>query len=250
MRKIAVINQKGGVGKTTTVVNLASALANMNKKVLVLDLDPQGNVNTNLTIYPNKDMYDLLIGNAKAHECIVHVTEYLHVIPSDRKLSKAELIMSGMTSRETILKRAMEDIYEYDYIIIDCPPSINLLNQNALLYANEAFIPVATEYLALDALRKMEYTIQEINELFNHNIKISMIIPTLYDKRIKSSLKILSEIKKGFNSLVSMPIRINSKIKEAPEKGLNIFEYAKSSRGAKDYLKLAERVIQTESSYS
>ena len=249
MRKIAVINQKGGVGKTTTVVNLAAALASMNKKVLILDLDPQGNLNTNLMVYPSKDMYHLLIGEAKPEECIVHVNENLHIIPSDRKLSKAELIMAGMTARETILRRAMEDVYGYDYVLIDCPPSINLLNQNALLYANEAFIPVATEYLALDALRKMEYTIQEINEIFNHNIKITMIIPTLYDKRIKSSVRILSEIKKGFNGLVSMPIRVNSKIKEAPERGLTIFEYAKSSRGAKDYLKLAQRVIEAESSH-
>jgi len=249
MRKVCIINQKGGVGKTTTAVNLAIGLARREKKVLLIDLDAQGNIGTSLCVASENNMYDILINDVSPEECIINVDENLDVITSDNRLAKAELIMSGMPSRETILKRKMESITGYDYILMDCPPSINLISQNALLYANEAFIPVATDYLSLDALRKMEATINELNELFNHNVRISTIIPTMYDKRIKSSLTILMDIKKGFSTKVAMPIRINSKLKEAPMKGESIYDYAKNSRGAEDYQKLVDKVITGEYLY-
>ena len=246
MRKVCIINQKGGVGKTTTTISLAAGLAQKKKKVLILDLDPQGNINTSFCMPAEKHMYHLLVEDADPRECIVRITDFLHIIPSDSSISKAEMIMIGQPSRETILRRAMAEVQDYDYIIVDCPPSINLLNQNALLYCNEAFIPVSTEYLSLDALRKMEATIDEINHLFNHNIHISMIIPTMYDKRIRSSIEVLRDIKKGYNGVVSPPIRVNSKLKEAPGESKTIYEYAKRSRGAEDYLKLTDRVIERE----
>ncbi|MCB9362270.1 ParA family protein [Candidatus Woesearchaeota archaeon] len=249
MRKICVINQKGGVGKTTTTISLAAGLAKKNKKVLVIDLDPQGNINTHFCLPADKTMYDVLVNGEDPEDAIQHVTEFLHIIPSNSKLSEAEMILAGVSSRETVLKRALQSITRYDYVIVDCPPSISLLNQNALLYAHEAFIPVATEYLALDALKKMQSTIDEINELFGHNLQITMVIPTMYDKRIKSSIQVLGEIKKGFSDLVSQPIRVNSKLKEAPGKGTTIFEYAKSCNGAKDYMKLTEKVIKAEYYY-
>lgn len=243
MRRIAVVSQKGGVGKTTTTVNLAAGLAKKGKKVLILDLDPQGNVSTCFFASNKKNMYHLLVDDEDPKNCIFNVTDFLHIIPSDKMLAKAELSLSGMPSRETVLKRRMENITNYDYVIIDCPPSLSLLSQNALTYAKEAFIPVATEYLSIDALRKTNQTIDEINELFSHKLKISAVIPTMYDKRIKSGIKALAEIKKGYNGLVTDPIRINSKLKEAPEKGVSVFDFAKSSRGAKDYMKLVEKVI-------
>jgi chromosome partitioning protein len=249
MRKVCIINQKGGVGKTTTTINLAAGLASRNKKVLIVDLDPQGNINTNFMQPTVQNLYHVLVENVDPRSVIIPMTDFLHILPSDSSLSKAELILAGTASRETVLRRAMQHITEYDYVLVDCPPSINLLNQNALLYGHEAFIPVATEYLSLDALRKMEKTVNEINELFNHNMHISLIIPTMYDKRIKSSLRTLMELKKGFNSKVSLPIRVNSKLKEAPEKGMTIFDHARSSNGAKDYLALTEKVIANEYYY-
>jgi chromosome partitioning protein len=246
MRKICIINQKGGVGKTTTAINLAAGLAKKHKRVLVLDLDPQGNINTNLCVPAHKTMYNVLVDGEDPRNCIFPVADGLDVIPSNDSLSQAEMILAGRPSRETVLRRAMEGIYEYDYIIVDCPPSINLLNQNALLFANEAFVPVATEYLALDALKKMESTINDLNQLFNHNLRITQVIPTMYDKRIKSCIKTLSEMKKGYDYLVSVPIKINSKLKEAPGTGQNIYEFAAQSNGAKDYAKLTEQVIDCE----
>ena len=124
MRRICVINQKGGVGKTTTTINLAAGLAAKNKKVLLLDLDPQGNVNTNLCLPAEKTMYNILIDNADPRECIFSVNDYLHVIPSTQALSEAEMILTGRASRETVLRRAMQHVTEYDYVIVDCPPSI------------------------------------------------------------------------------------------------------------------------------
>ena len=173
MRKICVINQKGGVAKTTTTINLATALAVNEKRVLIIDLDPQGNIGTCLCVQGEKTIYDLLINDADPYDCIVNVSENLDVITSDSSLAKAELIMAGMTSRETVVRRKLEPIFNYDYIIIDCPPSLSLLKINALLYANEPFVPVSTDLLALDALKKMSQTISEINELFDHDIKIT-----------------------------------------------------------------------------
>lgn len=246
MRKICLINQKGGVAKTTTTVNLGTALAASEKRVLIIDLDPQGNIGTCLCVQNEKTIYDLLINDADPYDCIVNVSKNLDVITSDSSLAKAELIMSGQTSRETVLRRKLEPIFNYDYILIDCPPSLSLLNVNALLYANEAFIPVATDFLALDALKKMSQTISEINELFDHDIKITMVIPTLYDRRNKSCVETLKEIKRGYEELVANPIRMNSKLREAPSKGKDIFEYAKRSPGALDYKKLALTVLEAE----
>jgi chromosome partitioning protein len=246
MRKICIINQKGGVAKTTTTVNLASALAGAEKRVLVIDLDPQGNISTCLCIHNDKTMYDLLVDDADIFDCIVNVSEGLDVITSDSSLAKAELIITGQTSRETVLRRKLEGIFNYDYVLIDCPPSLSLLNINALLFANEAFVPVATDFLALDALKKITQTISEINELFDHDIKITQVIPTLYDQRNKSCKETLKSIKRGYEELVSSPIRINSKLREAPSVGKNIFEYAKRSPGANDYRKLAKTVMEAE----
>lgn len=246
MRKICLINQKGGVAKTTTTVNLGTALAASEKRVLIIDLDPQGNIGTCLCVQSEKTIYDLLINDADPYDCIVNVSKNLDVISSDSSLAKAELIMSGQTSRETVLRRKLEPIFNYDYILIDCPPSLSLLNVNALLYANEAFIPVSTDFLALDALKKMSQTISEINELFDHDIKITMVIPTLYDRRNKSCVETLKEIKRGYEELVANPIRMNSKLREAPSKGKDIFEYAKRSPGALDYKKLALSVLEAE----
>ena len=249
MRKICIINQKGGVAKTTTTVNLATCLAQKGKRVLVLDLDPQGNISTCLCINGEKTMFDLLVNNAEPFDCIVNVSENFDVITSDASLAKAELVLTGETSRETILKRKMESVFNYDYIIIDCPPSLSLLNINALLFAQEAFIPVATDFLALDALKKMTKTIDEINELFDHDIRITSVIPTLFDQRNKSSKETLKEIKRGYDEIVTEPIRINSKLREAPAAGKDIFEFAKRSRGAQDYAKLAQSVIANEYYY-
>lgn len=249
MRKICVVNQKGGVGKTTTTINLAVGLADRKKRVLILDLDAQGNIGTSLCVHSEKNMYHLLVEKEKPEKCMVSVNEYLDVIPSDKTLAHAELALNGFTSRETVLKRAMEGIVNYDYVIIDCPPTINLLNQNALAYATEAFVPVATEYLALDALKKISATVEEINKLLNKKLKITAIIPTMYDRRIKSCIETLSEIKKGYDGNITSPIRINSKLKDAPKKGMSIFEYAKYSRGAKDYKKLVDFVVAKEYYY-
>lgn len=246
MRKICIINQKGGVAKTTTTVNLASALATKEKRVLVIDLDPQGNISTCLCVHGDKTVYDLLINDVDPAECIVNVSENLDVITSDSSLAKAELIITGQTSRETFLRRKLEPIFNYDYVLIDCPPSLSLLNINALLYANEAFVPVSTDFLALDALKKITQLIGEINELFDHDIKITQVIPTLYDRRNKSCVQTLKDIRRGYEELVTNPIRMNSKLREAPSAGKDIFDYARRSPGAEDYKKLAQVVLEAE----
>ncbi|MFH1071976.1 MAG: AAA family ATPase, partial [Nanoarchaeota archaeon] len=195
MRKIAVINQKGGVGKTTTTVNIAAGLAKKGFKVLILDLDGQGNISTSLHLKADKDMYNLLVEKLDVDQCVTKVADNLFVIPSNETLEKAEIILSGQPARETILKRQLEDLRGYDYVLLDCPPSLGLLNQNALLFATEAFIPVSTDFLGVNALKKMIHEIETINEIFSHECRISMIIPTMYDRRNKTCKIHLNEIK-------------------------------------------------------
>ncbi|MFH1649623.1 MAG: ParA family protein [Candidatus Woesearchaeota archaeon] len=241
MRKIAVINQKGGVGKTTTTVNLASGLANKGNKVLILDLDAQGNVSTCLGVKATKHMYHLLVERKEPWECITKINENLHVIPSNEMLEKAEILLSGEPARETVLRRAMDELEGYDFVFIDCPPSLGLLNQNALLYADEALIPVSTEYLGVDALKKMLIAIDTLNDIFKHHLRVSAIVPTMYDKRNKTCIESIRTIRQSYNGVVTEPIRMNSKLKEAPSKKQSIFDYAKSSSGALDYGRLVDR---------
>jgi len=250
MRKICVINQKGGVGKTTTVVSLAVGLSRKGRKVLILDMDAQGNVSSYLCAHADRNMYHVLVEGEDPKNCIVNIAENLDVIPSNKDLIKAELSLAGTPSRETVLKRALAGIRGYEYVLVDCPPSVSLLSQNAMTYCSEAFIPVATEYLAVDGLKKITVQIDEINDLFNTKLKITAIIPTMYDKRIKSCILTLSEIKKGYAGIVQNPIHVNSKLKEAPGKGMSIFDYAKYSKGAKDYTKLVDNIIEQEFYYN
>ncbi len=251
MRRICIINQKGGVGKTTTAVNLGWGLAKEGKKVIIVDLDAQGNISSCLPAESKKDLYDLLVEGADIGECISHVTDNLDVIQSKETLTKAELILVGEQSRETVLKRKLEALkhYNYDYVILDCPPSLGLLNQNAILYSYEAVIPASTDVLGFDGLKKITAAIHKINDVFGHNCTISKIVPTLLDVRNKVCVSTLKQMQSEFYELVSDPIRINAKIKEAPSVKQSIFEYDKTSRGAEDYKNLVKQVVRDEKKF-
>ena len=244
MKKICIINQKGGVGKTTVTVNLAAGLARAGKKVLLVDLDPQGNLATSLPISEEKkNMYHILVENANPLECIHHVAINLDLIAADERLTKAEILLAGEPAREYILSKKMKSVKKYDYVFIDCPPSLGLLNQNALLYSQEAFIPVSTDTLGIDALEKMEKAIQVLNDVFTHDLEIGKIIPTLYDKRTKLARESLAYIQNAYYEKVTGPLRVNSKIKECVKAKRSIFSYAPSSPGATDFRELVRQVL-------
>jgi chromosome partitioning protein len=246
MRKICVINHKGGVGKTTTAISIAAGLSRENRRVLIVDLDPQGNVHTSLKFHPKKDMFDLLFNNAEIKECIVSMGKNLDIIPSRETLTKAETLIQSKENKEHLLKQKLKNLSGYDYVIVDCPPSLGILNQNAILYADEVFIPVSTEYLAFDALKKIREAIDDINEFYLHDCRVTKIIPTMFDKRNKLSKDILSEMNNTNYGIVSDPIRVCSKLKAAPKSGQSIYKFAASSRGAKDYARLVRHVIYDE----
>lgn len=243
MRKICVINRKGGVGKTTTTINVAVGLARAGKRVLVIDFDPQGNVGDCLPVSESLDIYNFLIENAPFDRCVQEVQENLWVMPARETLTKAELILSGETSRETFLKRKLEDVNGYDYVLIDCPPSLGLLNQNGLLYADEAIIPTSTDTLGIEALNKMVEAMETLNDVFGHHLEVAAIVPTMFDARLKTCRESLNEIQTSFYEKVSAPVRTNSKLREAPRAGKSIFDYAGSSRGAKDYQQVIDFIL-------
>ena len=246
MRKICIINQKGGVGKTTTTINVAAGLSRHGKKVLIVDFDAQGNIATSLNIKGEKDIYNIIAENADIDQCKKYLGQNLDVIPSRETLTKTEVLLAKMPNREYVLRKKLKGLRGYDYILIDCPPSLGILNQNALLYAQEAFIPVSTDYLGFDALMKMTKVIEVINKHFDHSIKITKVIPTMYDQRNKLCRSYLDKIRSQFYEITTNPIRINSKLKEAPEQGMSIFSYDKSSRGAKDYMEVVRMILNEE----
>ena len=251
-RTLAISNQKGGVGKTTTAVNLATAMAAVNKKVLVIDLDPQGNASTSLGIdhkHRTINTYHLLVGDAKVSEAIVATSvPNLFVIPSGVDLAAAELELVDVEHRHARLKMALtEQAQEYDFILIDCPPSLGLLTLNALVAADAVMVPLQAEFLALEGISHLVRTIERIRKGYNPTLEIQGIVLTMVDKRNNLSEMVESDVRSYFGEKVyTTVIPRNVRISEAPSHGKPILLYDFASKGAQAYLNLAGEVLKRE----
>ncbi len=247
---IAIANQKGGVGKTTTAVNLSASLAKLGKKVLVIDCDPQGNTSSGLGIDKNNleiTLYDLLLGECYVEDVTVK-TDFneLYVIPSNVNLSGAEIELISATKREYILQKIIGNLnYLYDFIIIDCPPSLSLLTLNALTASTSVLVPIQCEYYALEGLSQLMHTIGLVQKKLNKNLYIEGVVFTMFDSRTNLSLQVVEEVKAHLQDYVYKTIiPRNVRLSEAPSHGLPITEYAPTSKGGESYILLAEEVIK------
>ena len=249
---IVVANQKGGVGKTTTSVNLSAYLGDLKKKVLVIDCDPQGNTTSGLGIDKSAletTVYDVLINEAKIKEAVIE-TKYknLAVCPSDVDLAGAEIELVSVNQREYILKKAIEEVkQEYDYIFIDCPPSLGLLTLNAFAAADSVIIPIQCEFYALEGLGQLTNTITSLKKSINEALEIEGILLTMFDKRTNLSGLVLDEVKKFFpDKVFKTVIPRNVRLSEAPSFGEPILAYDKLSKGAFAYKALAKELIKKQ----
>lgn len=243
MRIVAIVNRKGGTGKTTIAVNLGHGLALAGFKVLIVDVDPQGNVGICFGMTSKRTLYHLLIDHVSLKECIVEARENLNLILSDETLSRAEQLIFVAPNRERVLKESMNGIEGYDFILVDCAPSLSLLNQNALIYAKEVFIPISMEYLSLVGVKQVIRNLEMTRQYLNHTVELSLVIPTFYDLRNRKSKEVLENLKAFFKDRVAEPIRVDVNLSQAPSAGKTIFEYAPRSRGTEDYQRLVRRVI-------
>lgn len=249
-RIIAVANQKGGVGKTTTAINLSACLAEKNKKILTIDIDPQGNTTSGLGVDKNaveNTIYELFLSECTLKECIQDsVMEHLKVIPSNVNLSGAEIELITFENKEFLLKKQLDEIKsDYDYIIIDCPPSLNLLTVNAMAAADTVLVPIQCEYYALEGLSQLIHTIDLIKERLNPRLEIEGVVFTMYDARTNLSLQVVESVKENLNkNIYKTIIPRNVRLAEAPSYGMPIILYDSRSAGAEAYRFLSEEVIE------
>lgn len=248
-RIIAIANQKGGVGKTTTSINLSSCLAALGKKVLAIDMDPQGNMTSGLGIDKNEvenTVYDLIIGETDIEDVICKDTlENLDVMPANVDLSATEIELIGVEEKEFIIHNEVEKIRDnYDFIIIDCPPSLNTLTINAMTTADTILVPIQCEYYALEGLSQLIHTIDLVKERLNPNLEIEGVVFTMYDARTNLSLQVVENVKDNLQQTIYKTIiPRNIRLAEAPSHGLPINLYDPKSTGAESYMLLAEEVI-------
>ncbi len=246
---IAVVNQKGGVGKTTTAVNLAAALGHAGRETLLVDADPQGNSTSGTGVDKRgigKSSYDLLINGAGAAECTVKTGfERLSVVPCDMNLAGAEIELAEAENRETRLKYALASAREsYGYILVDCPPSLGLITVNALTAADSVLIPVQCEYYALEGLAQLMATVRRIKRLYNPTIEIEGVLLTMYDGRLNLTRQVTHEIKRFFpKQLFRTVIPRSVRLSEAPSFGKPVLYYDKNSKGARAYCDLAKELL-------
>lgn len=248
-RIIAIANQKGGVGKTTTAINLSSCLAEKNKKVLTVDIDPQGNTTSGLGIEKNKldnTIYQMIIGGCSLEECRIHTKiKNLDLLPSNVNLAGAEIELIGIDGREFILKNHIEKIRdEYDFIIIDCPPSLNILTVNAMTTADSVLVPIQCEFYALEGLTQLIHTINLVKQRLNPFLKMEGVVFTMFDARTNLSLQVVENVKSHLKqNIYKTIIPRNVRLAEAPSHGIPINIYDPKSAGAEGYRQLAEEVI-------
>jgi len=258
MTRTAVINQKGGVGKTTTTVNLGAALASLGKQVLLIDLDPQSNMTLHLDRRPEEEtrtVTSLFLEGASLEGLLRETsTPGLHLLPADTSLAGVEQALATRIGRETVLREALEDYsgeIEFDCLLIDCPPSLGVLSANALVASDQVLIPVQAEYLALQGMAKLTEVIQLVQRRLNPSLEIACILPCMVDRRTNLAAEVLSEIRQHFGSLLANTlIRANVKLAEAPSFGRTIFQHAPESNGARDYLRFAEEFLSRQQAHA
>lgn len=246
---IAIANQKGGVGKTTTSINLSACLAEAGKKVLVIDVDPQGNTTSGLGVKKEEldnTVYELMLNECTIKDTIVHAMENLDLIPSNVNLAGAEIELLGIPEKEYILRNEVDYIkHEYEYILIDCPPSLNMLTVNAMTTANSVLVPIQCEYYALEGISQLLHTIDLVKERLNSRLRLNGVVFTMYDARTNLSSDVVNSVKDNLNTNVYKTIiPRNVRLAEAPSHGMPITVYDPRSAGAISYQNLAREIIE------
>jgi chromosome partitioning protein len=243
-RRIAVFNHKGGTGKTTTCVNIAAGLASRGLRTLVVDTDSQGNVAHSLGIKVERSLYHVLVMGLAPRAAATNVRPNLDVIASNETLAAAELYLAGRQNRDRVLRERLDaGTKDYDVVLLDCSPSLSLLNQNALVYADGVLVPVACDYLSLVGVRQVIKTVKNVNSLLHHPVQIWGVLPTFYDARARICRDALETLEKHFGDRCLAPIRQATRVKEAPASGKTIFEHAPESHAALDYDRVVQKLI-------
>ncbi len=243
-RRLAIFNHKGGTGKTTTSVSVAAGLAARGLRVLLVDTDSQGNVGVSLNVTAPTSLYHVLVMGQKASDAAINVRPNLDVLVSNETLAAAELYLAGRQNRDRILRDRLASTADaYDVVVLDCSPSLSLMNQNALVFADGILVPVACDFLSLVGVRQVIKTVKNVNALLHHPVQIFGVLPTFYDARARICRDAVETLRDHFGDRCLEPIRATIKIKEAPAQGKTIFEYATDSNAAEDYQRVVDRII-------
>lgn len=243
-RVLAVFNHKGGTGKTTTAVHVAAGLAARGARVLLVDADGQGNVAASLGITVERSLYHVVVMGLAIEQAVVNSRPNLDILPANETLAAAELYLAGQKNRDRILKARLARATElYDYVVIDCSPSLSLMNQNALVMAEAVLCPVACDYLSLLGVRQVLRTVKHVNRMLGHPVSIWGVLPTLYDTRARICREALETLRNNFRDVCLPPIHLVSRVKEAPSLGKTLFEHAPGSTAAEDYWRVVDRLL-------